>query len=133
MAAPISLREDFDGPRLRALVLSGKAGTVTWRLLALVTIYDGCEDESEAAFGLLGEPRLGLPGDVSGVIVVNDLDGRGGRIGGVESVEKFDDLTRAMSCLDAGVSDADNQIDASQQAASRSRRSDSLLLATTFP
>jgi hypothetical protein len=42
----------------------------------------GCEDESEAAFGLLGEPRLGLPGDVSGVIVENDLDGRGGRRGG---------------------------------------------------
>ena len=41
MAAPISLREDFDGPMLRALVLSEKAGTVTRRLLALVTIYDG--------------------------------------------------------------------------------------------
>jgi transposase len=41
MAAPISLRDDFDGPRLRALVLEEKAGSVTRRLLSLVTIYDG--------------------------------------------------------------------------------------------
>ena len=31
MAAPISLREDFDGPMLRALALSVKAGSVTRR------------------------------------------------------------------------------------------------------
>jgi transposase len=41
MAAPISLRGDFDGPVLRALALSEKAGSVTRRLLSLVTIYDG--------------------------------------------------------------------------------------------
>src|ERR1700678_4282166 len=41
MAVPISLRDDFDGPRLRALVLEEKAGSVTRRLLSLVTIYDG--------------------------------------------------------------------------------------------
>src|SRR5271168_321476 len=41
MAAPISLRGDFDGPMLRALVLLEKAGSVTRRLLSLVTIYDG--------------------------------------------------------------------------------------------
>ena len=41
MAAPISLRGDFDGPMLRALVLREKAGSVTRRLLSLVTIYDG--------------------------------------------------------------------------------------------
>jgi hypothetical protein len=29
MAAPISLRGDFDGPMLRALVLAEKAGSVT--------------------------------------------------------------------------------------------------------
>src|ERR1700722_20290770 len=39
MAAPISLRGDFDGPMLRALVLAEKAGSVTRRLLSLVTIY----------------------------------------------------------------------------------------------
>jgi transposase len=41
MAAPISLRGDFDGPMLRALVLAEKAGSVTRRLLSLVAIYDG--------------------------------------------------------------------------------------------
>ncbi len=41
MSAPISLREDFDGSMLRALVLCEKAGSVTRRLLALVTIYEG--------------------------------------------------------------------------------------------
>src|SRR5271156_3148381 len=41
MAAPISLRGDFDGAMLRALVLREKAGSVTRRLLSLVTIYDG--------------------------------------------------------------------------------------------
>src|SRR3984885_6422105 len=41
MAAPISLRGDFDGPMLRAVVLAEKAGSVTRRLLSLVTIYDG--------------------------------------------------------------------------------------------
>ena len=41
MAAAISLRGDFDGPMLRALALSEKAGSVTRRLLALVKIYDG--------------------------------------------------------------------------------------------
>ena len=41
MAASVSLRVDFDGPMLRGLALSEKAGSVTRRLLALVTIYDG--------------------------------------------------------------------------------------------
>src|SRR5271155_4029692 len=38
MAAPISLRGDFDGPMLRALALAEKVGSVTRRLLSLVTI-----------------------------------------------------------------------------------------------
>ena len=41
MSAPISLRIDFDASMLRALALSEKAGSVTRRLLSLVTIYDG--------------------------------------------------------------------------------------------
>jgi hypothetical protein len=41
MVAPISLRSDFDGPMLRALVLGEKAGSVARGLLSLVTIYDG--------------------------------------------------------------------------------------------
>jgi transposase len=58
MAAPISLREDFDGPRLRAPVLSEKAGTVTRRLLALVTIYDGGTRSDAARLGGVGLQTL---------------------------------------------------------------------------
>ena len=58
MAAPISLRGDFDGPMLRALVLSEKAGTVTRRLLALVTIYDGSTRAAAARLGGVGLQTL---------------------------------------------------------------------------
>jgi hypothetical protein len=58
MAASISLREDFDGPMLRALVLSEKAGTVTRRLLALVTIYDGGARPDAARLGGAGLQTL---------------------------------------------------------------------------
>src|ERR1700678_3672002 len=58
MAAPISLREDFDGPLLRALVLSAKAGIVTRRLLALVTIYDRGTRADAARLGGVGLQTL---------------------------------------------------------------------------
>ena len=58
MAAPISLRGDFDEPMLRALVLAEKAGTVTRRLLALVTIYDGGARADAARFGGVGLQTL---------------------------------------------------------------------------
>ena len=48
MAAPISLRVDFDGSMLRALALWEKAGRVTRRLLSLVTIYE-CGTRADAA------------------------------------------------------------------------------------
>ena len=54
MASPISLRGDFDGPMLRALVLSEKAGSVTRRLLALVTIYEGGTRSDAARLGGVG-------------------------------------------------------------------------------
>jgi len=54
MAAPISLRSDFDGPMLRALALLEKAGSVTRRLLALVTIYDGGARADAARLGGVG-------------------------------------------------------------------------------
>jgi transposase len=54
MAATILLRGDFDGPKLRALVLSEKAGSVTRRLLALVTIYDGGTRAEAARLGGVG-------------------------------------------------------------------------------
>jgi len=54
MASPISLREDFDGPMLRALVLSEKAVSVTRRLLALVMIYEGGTRAEAARLGGVG-------------------------------------------------------------------------------
>ena len=76
----------------------------------------GREYEGEAAFGLLGEPSPGFLGNVSGMIVEDDLDGGRGRVGGVEPLEELDELARAMSFLDAGVDDAGQEIDAGQQA-----------------
>ena len=58
MAAPISLRGDFDGPMLRALVLPEKAGSVTRGLLALVTIYDGGTRTDAARLGGVGLQTL---------------------------------------------------------------------------
>src|SRR3984885_2206595 len=54
MAAPISFGGDFDGPMLRALVLAEKAGSVTRRLLSLVTIYDGGSRADAALLGGVG-------------------------------------------------------------------------------
>ena len=58
MAAPISLRGDFEGPMLRGLAPSDKAGTVTRRLLALVTIYDGGARADAARLGGVGLQTL---------------------------------------------------------------------------
>jgi transposase len=58
MAAAISLRGDFDGPMLRALVLSEKVGSVARRLLALVTIYDGGTRADAARLGGVGLQTL---------------------------------------------------------------------------
>src|SRR5271167_1981756 len=58
MAAPISLRGDFDGPMLRALALSEKAGSVTRRLLSLVTIYEGGMRADAARLGGVGLQTL---------------------------------------------------------------------------
>jgi len=58
MTAPISLRGDFDGPMLRVLALSEKAGSVTRRLLALVTIYDGGTRADAARLGGVGQQTL---------------------------------------------------------------------------
>ena len=44
----------------------------------------GGEDEPEASLGLGGEPSLGFPRDVGGVIVENDFDRGCGGIGGIE-------------------------------------------------
>ena len=58
MAAPISLRGNFDGPMLRALALSEKAGSVTRRLLSLVAIYEGGMRADAARLGGVGLQTL---------------------------------------------------------------------------
>jgi transposase len=48
MAAPIALREDYDGPMLRRLAKASRDAKQTRRLLSLALIYDGGR-RSEAA------------------------------------------------------------------------------------
>ena len=75
----------------------------------------GREGEVEAACRLIGEPSLGLFGDVRGMIVQDQLDRRVGWVGGVEKLEKFDEFAAAMAVLDQGVNLAGEQVDAGQQ------------------
>ena len=54
MAAPILLRTDFDGRRLRALAKASKQSNLTRRLLALAEIYDGATRGDAARIGGVG-------------------------------------------------------------------------------
>ena len=63
----------------------------------------GCESEFEAADRLIGEPSLGLLGDVRGMIVEDQLDRGVGRIGSVEQLEEFDEFATAMTIPDQGM------------------------------
>jgi len=69
----------------------------------------------EATRRLLGEPNLGLLGDVRGMIVEDQLDRRMRRIGGVDQLEEFDELAAAAAVLDRGVNLSSQQINAGQQ------------------
>jgi len=51
MAAPIALREDFDGPGLRRLAKTTKDAAQARRLLALAEIYDGGSRTDAARIG----------------------------------------------------------------------------------
>ncbi len=51
MAAPIGLREDFDGPGLRRLAKQSKDAAQVRRLLALAEIYDGGSRTDAARIG----------------------------------------------------------------------------------
>jgi transposase len=51
MAAPIALREDFDGPGLRKLAKGTKDATQARRLLVLAEIYDGSSRTDAARIG----------------------------------------------------------------------------------
>lgn len=54
MAAPIRLREDFDGAQLRSLAKASKDAKQTRRLLALAVIYDGGSRSEAATTGGVG-------------------------------------------------------------------------------
>src|SRR5271157_5875192 len=75
----------------------------------------GREYKGEAAFWLGREPRLGLLGDVSGVVVEDQLDRGVGGISGVEPLEEADELARPVAILDAGVHLAGEQVDPGEQ------------------
>src|SRR5437773_4692379 len=75
----------------------------------------GREGKPETAVRLCGEPSLRLLGDMSGMIVEDQLDRGVGRIGGVEQFEEFDELTAAMAILDQGMNLAGEEIDPSKQ------------------
>src|ERR1700720_3592584 len=63
----------------------------------------------------IGEPNLGLLGDVCGMIVEDQLDRSMGRIGGIDELEEFDEFAAAVAVLDESVNLAGEQIDAGQQ------------------
>jgi hypothetical protein len=72
--------------------------------------------KAETALWLSGEPRLGLPGDVRGMVVEDQLDGGIGRISDVKFLEKTNELPRAMAIFDRGVNLAREQVDPGEQA-----------------
>ena len=76
----------------------------------------GSEGELEAARGLLGEPGFGLLGDMSRMIIQDEVDRRVGGIALVEKFEKLDELPTAVALFDQGVNLAGNKVDAGQQA-----------------
>jgi hypothetical protein len=76
----------------------------------------GSEGELEAARGLLGEPGFGLLGDMSRMIIQDEVDRRVGGIAFVEKFEKLDELPTAVVLFDQGVNLAGNKVDAGQQA-----------------
>jgi len=73
------------------------------------------EGERKAAVRLSGEPRFGLPGDVSGMIVEDQLDRGIGWIGGVEKFEELDELATAMAILDQGMDLSGEEIDPGEE------------------
>ena len=75
----------------------------------------GRERELEAAGRSSGKPGSGFPVDVRGVIVEDQFDRGAGRIGRIEQLEEFDELSAAVAVSDQGVNLAAEQIDPGQQ------------------
>src|SRR5450756_1736937 len=76
----------------------------------------GREGELEAARRLSGEPSLGFSGDMRRMVVEDQLDRRTGRVSGIEKLEKFDELTAAVTLLDQGMDLPGEQINSGQEA-----------------
>ena len=72
----------------------------------------GSEGELEAARGLVGEPGFGLLGDMSRMIIQDEVDRRVGGIAFVEKFEKLDELPTAVALFDQGVNLAGDKVDA---------------------
>jgi hypothetical protein len=70
----------------------------------------GREGELKAASKLVGQPSLGLLGDMGRVIIKDQPDRRMGRIGSVDKLEKFDKFATAVAILDESVNLAGEQI-----------------------
>src|SRR6266403_3023701 len=76
----------------------------------------GREGELEAAGRSGGEPSSGFSGDVGGMIVEDQLDRGASRIGGIEKLEEFDELSAAVAVFDEGMDLPGEQINPGQQA-----------------
>src|SRR6185312_9794159 len=76
----------------------------------------GREGEFEAARRSVGEPGFRLFGDVCGMIVEDQTDRRISWIGGIDQLEKRDELAAAVAVLDQGMDLAGDKVDAGQQA-----------------
>src|SRR6516165_5902382 len=74
--------------------------------------------EKKPSMRLSQEPCLGagFPRDVRGIIVEDQLDRGAGRIGGIEQLEEFDELTAAVAISNQSVDLSAEQINPGQQA-----------------
>src|SRR5690242_5210119 len=73
------------------------------------------EGESEASDRLRGEPGCGLPRDMGGMVVEDDLDRGIGRVGRVEELKKLNEFAAAVAFRDQGVEVPGQQIDPGHQ------------------
>ena len=71
----------------------------------------GGEDEREAVLGALGEPGLGLLGDVRRMIVHDQLDRRAAGVGRIDLLQEGDELAAAMALFEPGMDLAGDQVD----------------------
>ena len=76
----------------------------------------GREGKVEAAYRSGVEPGSGFPRNVRGMIVEDQLDRGANRIGGIEQLEEFDELTAAVAISNQRVDLSAEQINPGQQA-----------------